>query len=147
LRGARYEAYDLSILTRAIRRLRIAPPSALLVSSTFRDLVVWQKARVVVCDVYALTRTFPRHEMFGLTTQMRRASISVVCNIAEGHGRQSRADYRHFVTMARGSVLELEAQTIVAEDLGYLTPAQSTQLQRKTMEVGRMLNGLLRYLT
>jgi four helix bundle protein len=86
--------------------------------SGFVGLDVWQKARLLAKDLYVLTRSFPREEMFGLTQQMRRAAVSVLCNIAEGRGRGSRPDYRRFVLIARGSVFEQEAQIIIASDVG-----------------------------
>ena len=113
--------------------------------SNYRDLLVWQKARGLAKDVYVLTRPFPRSETFGLVSQMRRTAISIVCNIAEGQGRWTRPDYRHFLLMARGSAFELEAQLIVAQDIGYIDDAET--LIERTIEITRMLNGLLRYVS
>ena len=90
--------------------------------SNFRDLKVWQRARVVAREIYRLTSEFPRHEIFGLAQQMRRAAISILSNIAEGQGRWSRADAKHFMRMARGSALELESQLVIAADLHYIAP-------------------------
>src|SRR5688500_18568170 len=110
--------------------------------SNYRNLEVWQKGRALASRVYRLTRAFPRSEMFGMTSQMRRASISVISNIAEGHGRQSIADTIHFLIVARGSLLEIEAQTVVATDLEYLTANDGDTLVAKTLEAVRLLNGL-----
>lgn len=112
--------------------------------SSYRDLLVWQKARGLAKDIYVLTRSFPRHETFGLVSQMRRSALSIACNIAEGQGRWTRPDYRHFLLMARGSAFELETQIIIAADIGYI--GDSDALIERTSEIARMLNGLLRYL-
>ena len=111
--------------------------------SNYRNLLVWQKARVLAKDIYILTRSFPRNETFGLVSQMRRTAVSIVCNIAEGQGRWTRPDYRRFLLIARGSAFELEAQLIIAEDIGYIE--SSDALAERTIEITRMLNGLLRY--
>jgi four helix bundle protein len=111
--------------------------------SNYRNLDVWQKARVLAKDIYILTRSFPRDETFGLISQMRRTAISIICNIAEGQGRWTRPDYRRFLLIARGSAFELEAQLVIAEDIGYIDDAEP--LTERTIEITRMLNGLLRY--
>jgi four helix bundle protein len=80
-----------------------------------RDLEVWQRAMRLVEQVYQTTRTFPREEMFLLTAQMRRAALSVACNIAEGHGRTGRSEYAHHLSIAHGSLIELETQTEVSQ--------------------------------
>lgn len=112
--------------------------------SSYRDLDVWKQSMLLVKEVYRETKQFPSHEIFGLTKQMRRAAISIPCNIAEGKGRGSAGDYRYFLNVARGSVLELETQILIAADLGYAI--QSENLVSRTNEIGRMLNGLIRYL-
>lgn len=113
--------------------------------SSYRDLLVWQKARALAKDIYILTRAFPRDEMFGLISQMRRSAISIASNIAEGQGRWNRRDYRRFLFIARGSTFELEAQIIIAADIGFFeNPDAFTE---RTGEIARMLNGLLRYLS
>ena len=112
--------------------------------SSYRDLLVWQKARALAKDIYILTRTFPRSETFGFISQMRRSAISIACNIAEGQGRWNRRDYRRFLFIARSSTFELEAQIIIATDIGYID--DSDPLIKRTTEIARMLNGLLRYL-
>ncbi len=113
--------------------------------SRYRDLVVWQKSRALASSVYRVTKTFPQTEMFGLTQQMRRATVSVISNIAEGHGRQTIADIVRFLVMARGSLFELEAQLIVATDLEYVTARQSNDVCTAILEIIRMMNGLIRH--
>lgn len=113
--------------------------------SMYRDLIVWQKSRELASSVYRLTSQFPRSEMFGLTSQMRRASISVISNIAEGHGRQSVDDTIRFLVMARGSLLEIEAQIVVAIDLGFLDPNSGERLVAQALDAVRLLNGLIRH--
>jgi four helix bundle protein len=110
----------------------------------FIGLDVWQKARVLAKDIYVLTRSFPREELFGLTQQMRRAAVSVLCNIAEGRGRGSRAEYRRFVLIARGSVFELQAQIIIACDVGYLAESTTESLGKRTAAIAQMLSGMVR---
>lgn len=113
--------------------------------SDYRDLKVWQKARALATFVYRLSAQFPRHEMFGLTSQMRRAAVSVPCNIAEAHGRRSNADRINFFVIARGSLLEIETQALIAADLEYLQANAAETIVAQTTEVARLLNGLIRY--
>jgi four helix bundle protein len=86
------------------------------VIKTFRDLIVWQKSMVVVTDVYRITGRFPREEMFGLTSQMRRCAVSIPSNIAEGYGRQATGDYICFLQIALGSLYELQTQLEIAHN-------------------------------
>jgi len=90
-------------------------------SASYRDLRVWQQAVELVVGVYAETRQFPRDELYGLTAQMRRAAVSIPSNIAEGEGRSTDRDRALFFRHARGSVLELETQVLIAQRLGYLS--------------------------
>jgi four helix bundle protein len=113
--------------------------------SHFRDLEVWQRARVLARDVYHDTRTFPRQEMFGLTQQMRRAALSILCNIAERQGRWSRSEARHFMLIARGSACELEAQLVIAQDLDYLSTDRAESRISDATRIARMLSALIRY--
>jgi four helix bundle protein len=115
------------------------------VKQHYKDLLVWQKAIGLVTEVYRHTRTFPREETYGLVSQMRRAAVSVPSNIAEGQGRLTRGEFRHFLGQAKGSLLELETQLIIAQQLGYLPDAQP--LFAQLAEVARLLNGLLNSLT
>lgn len=113
--------------------------------SDYKELEVWKKSRVLTVEVYRATARFPRSELFGLTSQLRRAASSIVCNIAEGQGRWTKRDCRSFVINARGSAQELETQIIIAEDLEFLSAEKSAQLRESVNRIGRMLNGLLRY--
>ncbi|MGA9543624.1 MAG: four helix bundle protein [Candidatus Sulfotelmatobacter sp.] len=108
-----------------------------------RDLVVWKKSMALVLNVYRCTRAFPKIETYGLTSQLRREVISVPSNIAEGQGRLSTGEFRQFLGNARGSLMEVETQILVAQDLGYFDQNQSEALLSATAEVGRILNGLL----
>ena len=110
-------------------------------SQHYRDLLVWQKAIALVTDIYRLTQGFPREELYGLTSQIRRAAVSIPSNIAEGQGRLTRGEFRQFLGQARGSYAELETQLIIAKNLGYWS--QAGNLAENLAEVGRLLNGLL----
>jgi four helix bundle protein len=107
----------------------------------YKDLLVWQKAIAMVTQVYIVTRSFPREELYGLTSQIRRAAVSVPSNIAEGQARLTPGEFRQFLGVARGSLAELDTQLIIATNLGYLTETGS--LFEQLAEVGRMLSGLL----
>ena len=87
----------------------------------YHDLVVWQKAMELVTELYRATSDFPKHELYGLTGQIRRAAVSVPSNLAEGHGRTSRREFHQFISQARGSLVEVETQLEIARDLGYLS--------------------------
>jgi four helix bundle protein len=112
----------------------------------FRDLQVWQRSMQLARDVYSATGDFPKHEIFGLTSQMRRAAVSVPSNIAEGHGRVSDRSFRIFLTQARGSLFELETQLQLAADIGYSDPSNVAKLMQECQEIARMLNALLKTL-
>ena len=107
-----------------------------------RDLIVWQKAMDIVTQLYKVTRSFPKCELYGLVSQMRRAAVSVPSNIAEGYGRNSRNELHHFVGQARGSLSELETQVEIAKNLGYLEADTCTDLLSDIARVGRLLTGL-----
>ncbi|MCC6969131.1 MAG: four helix bundle protein [Phycisphaerales bacterium] len=113
---------------------------------SYRDLVAWQRARELVRLVYQLTGNFPGSERFGLVSQMRRAAVGVLSNIAEGYGRGSRPDYLRFLRIARGSLFELESQAIVSVDLGFLAEEQAHKLSVLVDEVAKPLSGLIRVL-
>jgi four helix bundle protein len=110
---------------------------------SYRDLKVWQRAIQMTLSVYRATTGFPKEEIFGLTSQMRRASVSAASNIAEGYGRRSRGEYKQFLGMARGSNLELQTQIVIASELGYSTPALLKESEGLSIEVERMLNTLI----
>lgn len=111
-----------------------------------RDLKVWQISVDLVETVYRLTRNWPNHELYGLVSQARRASVSVPANIAEGAGRRSTGEFIQFVGIARGSLAELETLVVVAARLGYLEESVSDHLLSDIAEVGRMLTGLMQSL-
>ncbi len=109
----------------------------------YQDLVAWQKGIAVVTDIYEVTSHFPRHEVYGLTSQLRRSAVSVPSNIAEGQGRASTGEFIQFLCHARGSLYELETQVIVANNLAYLSNVQRDTLIQRVSELGRILNGLI----
>jgi four helix bundle protein len=110
----------------------------------YRDLVVWQRAVELVAEIYRLSATFPRDERFGLTAQLRRASVSVVANIAEGSGRATSPDLMNFLSYARGSLNEAESMVFVAQRLAFVTPADCVEALRLADETSRMLAALRR---
>ena len=110
----------------------------------FRNLKVWQKAHSWVLGVYEATAGFPKTEVFGLTSQLRRSAISVASNIAEGCGRGSDSDFGRFLQMAFGSANEADYQLLLAKDLGYLPAANHEKLESDMAEIKRMLAALLR---
>jgi four helix bundle protein len=112
-------------------------------SGSYRDLIAWQKAKRVALDVYRFTRRFPKDEVYGLSSQMRRAAVSVPSNIAEGKGRYSQKEFVQFLFRARGSLLELQTQISIARDLDYLDSIAFKNLESQTEELGRILNGLI----
>jgi four helix bundle protein len=112
---------------------------------SYRELVVWQKAMELATLVYRLTESFPKREIYGLVAQLRRAGVSVPSNIAEGYGRGSRKEYVQFLSIAQGSLKELETQ-ILSEKLAYATAAQVAKLLSEAEVVGKMLGSLIRSL-
>lgn len=88
---------------------------------SYKELIVWQKAMVLVRDIYSITKLFPREELYGLASQLRRASVSIPSNVAEGQARFSSKEFHHFLSNARGSLMEVETQVLIAEDLGYIS--------------------------
>jgi four helix bundle protein len=115
-------------------------------SESFRSLLVWQRAIQLSLSLYKLTSGFPKEEIFGLSSQMRRAGVSVASNIAEGYGRNSRGEYKNFLGMARGSNAEVETQLVIARELGYGDPQTRKETEELCIEVGKMLNAILRKL-
>jgi four helix bundle protein len=106
----------------------------------FQDSIGWQKAMALVAEVYRATAKFPKEEMFGLTNQLRRASISIVSNIAEGQGRLTTGEFVHFLGMARGSCLEVLTQIEAAKMLGFGRPEELEKAQEIAIEVVKILN-------
>lgn len=109
-------------------------------------MLVWQKAIELVVLIYQLTKTFPKEELYGLTSQIRRAAVSVPANLAEGQGRRLRGEFQQFVGNARGSLLELDTHLELALRLQYLSKENHRVAQERLWQVGRLLNGLLRSL-
>lgn len=110
---------------------------------TYEDLKVWRRAMDLVLEVYRSTSSFPKQEVYGLTSQMRRAAVSIPSNIAEGKGRFSRKELLQFLFHARGSLLELQTQIMIGRELGFLPVAEGEKLTDLASEVGRLLNGLV----
>ena len=114
--------------------------------NSYRDLRVWQKAMDLVVASYEATKQLPQSELYGLASQIQRAAVSIPANIAEGHGREHLGDYLHHLSMANGSLMELETHFLLAGRLGYLDAEPMNELLDQTAEVGRMLAGLIRSL-
>ena len=110
---------------------------------SYRDLVVWQEAKDLALDVYNLSEKFPKTEIYGLTSQIRRAAVSVVSNVAEGQGRLTKGEFIQFLGHSRGSLLELLTQLEIAVELKYLSSADFQVIDQKASGVLRLLNGLL----
>jgi len=115
-------------------------------AESYRELLVWQRAVQLTLAIYRLTLGFPREEMFGLTSQLRRAGISVASNIAEGYGRMSQGEYKQFLGMAHGSNLEVQTQLFIAGELGYGNVQVLRQAEGLSIEVGKMLNAMIKNL-
>ncbi len=113
---------------------------------SYRDLDVWQLAMDIVIEIYRVTRAFPAEEKFGLVSQLRRAGVAIPSNIAEGHGRLGAAEFRRFVSIARGSVAEVETQLAVAVAIGFIDVDAITSLSSQLDQLSRMLFGLYRRL-
>ena len=111
---------------------------------SFVDLEAWKESRMLTLEIYRTTKTFPADERFALTDQMRRAAISVISNIAEGFGRNTAKDKTHFYSMAKGSLLELQSQIIISNDLEYLDKNTLTELNEHIIHTAKLLGGLIR---
>lgn len=105
----------------------------------FQKLVIWQKAHELTLDIYKITRKYPKEELFGLISQMRKSSSSQPTNIAEGSARHTKADFNRFLIIALGSNAELLYQLILSKDLEYITNDVFTELSKKTKELGKMI--------
>ena len=110
---------------------------------SYKDLIVWQKAMDLVQLVYQATKTFPKEELYGLTNQVRRAVVSIPSNIAEGQARQSSAEFKNFLSIARGSLAEVETQLLIAMRLNYLTQEQLAPIMAVHQEVSKMIPALM----
>ena len=110
-------------------------------TKSFKDLIVWQKSYKLVLEIYKITKGFPKTEVYGLSQQMRKASVSIPSNIAEGYGRKHKAEYEQFLSIAYGSLLEVETQYLLAVDLRYISNCEIIEILLK--EVGAMLYRML----
>jgi len=110
---------------------------------THKDLVVWQKSICLVKDIYSITQSFPKDEVFGLTSQMRRAAVSIPSNIAEGSGRNGQKEFVHFLYNSLGSVSELETHIIICKEIGLLPEVSSNELVSRCGEIVKMLSSLI----
>ena len=111
--------------------------------SSFKDLRVWEQAMRLATETYRATSVFPKHELYGLSQQMRRAAVSVPSNIAEGKGHYSDREFTHFLLHARGSLLELQTQVLIAQELQYLSAEEAKRMLELATGVGRSLSGLI----
>jgi len=109
----------------------------------YKELLVWQKSVHLVTEIYTCTKVFPKEEIYALTSQIRRSSVSIPSNIAEGHSRRSTLDYIQFLKIARGSCAELETQLIIARNLNYLRLEDFQKLSEITSEIAKMLNAII----
>ncbi|HET7205565.1 MAG TPA: four helix bundle protein [Terriglobales bacterium] len=110
---------------------------------SYRDLIAWQRAMALVTSIYTVTKTSPREETYGLARQLRRAAVSVPSNIAEGQARYSSREFHHFLSQARGSLVEIETQIMIAAELGYLNKDTCQNVLNDTAGLGRILNRLI----
>jgi len=110
-------------------------------TKSFKDLIVWQKSYELVLEIYKMTGSFPKSEIYGLSQQMRRAAVSIPSNIAEGYGRKHKTEYNQFLSIAYGSLLELETQFLLAMGLNYISKNQT--IEKLLKEVGSMLYRML----
>ena len=111
-----------------------------------RELLVWQRAIQLSIAIYQLTARFPREEVYGLTSQLRRAGVSIESNIAEGYGRCSKGEYKQFLSIARGSNLEAQTQLVIARELRFADPESIDTVEKVTIEIDKMLNTMLKKL-
>lgn len=109
----------------------------------YRDLIVWQKAMLLVEEAYALARKLPKEETYALSDQIRRSAVSVPSNIAEGQGKETTRDFLHYLSIAKGSVFELETQLMIGVRLNYFSEEETQQAMALSGEVGKMLNSLI----
>lgn len=113
---------------------------------TYRELNAWKEARILCNMVYRITEALPKSERYGLSSQMRRAAVSILSNIAEGYGRDGAKEYVHFLRISCGSAYELETQIILCSDLHYIEKMQADELHQKNVTVLKLLRGLIRSL-
>ena len=112
--------------------------------TSFTKLIAWQKGHQLVLEIYKITEKFPRQEMFGLISQIRRAAVSVTSNIAEGFSRISYKEKIRFYSMSLGSLTEIQNQLLVAKDIGYISLDNFNNLASQTVEISKIINGLIK---
>jgi four helix bundle protein len=115
----------------------------LMEQSSYRELLVWQKAMKLIAVIYKLVKKLPKEELFGLSGQMRRAVVSIPSNIAEGQSRYTKKDFIHFLIIARGSRAELETQLLGCVEIGFLNETEILEAMDLLTEIGKMLNALI----
>ena len=113
---------------------------------SYRDLIIWKKSVDFATVIYRITNSFPKTEQFNLTSQLRRAAVSISSNIAEGHGRTSTAEFLRFLTYSNGSRTELETQIIIAYNLKYINKNEKEKILESSEEIGRLMSGLVKSL-
>jgi four helix bundle protein len=113
-----------------------------MAGGSFRELVAWQKAMELVLDVYRATKALPKEEVYGLTSQMRRAAVSIPSNVAEGQGRKTPRNFKNFLSISLGSLKELETQVLIAQGLSFFNDQTTASLCALIERVGRLINGL-----
>jgi len=113
--------------------------------SSYKELEVWKKSRMIVLEIYSLSAGFPQSELYGITNQLRRASVSIPSNIAEGHGRNYSKETIQFLHISRGSLFEVDTLLGLAIDIGYTTEKETFSLNQHILECIKMINGLIKY--
>jgi len=113
---------------------------------SYKDLIVWQKAVSLVTLIYKVTKEFPKEEVFGITSQMRRCAVSIPSNIAEGRQRKTSKDFVQFLRIARGSCAELETQVAIAKNLGYIDSSRELRINNELTEILKIINTIIRKL-
>ena len=117
-----------------------------MIVNNYKDLLIWQKGIKVAKECYLLTKDFPKEEVYGLTSQIRRSAVSISSNIAEGYGRRSTAEYIRFLNIAQGSINELETQLIIAKEVGYCPIERIASIINQLTEITKMLIALIKSL-
>lgn len=112
---------------------------------SYKDLLIWQKGIKIVCLVYQLVKSFPQEELYALSSQLKRASVSIPSNIAEGYGRNTDKSFSHFLDISRGSLFEIETQLLIANELGFITSKiLCTEILSQIEEESKMINAFLK---
>jgi four helix bundle protein len=112
-------------------------------SASFKDLRVWQESMKFAVEVYRITAQFPRHELYGLSNQLRRAAVSIPSNVAEGKGHRSGREFGNYLLHARGSLLEVQTQLMIAQELQYISGEESQRILASADAIGRSPNSLI----